>query len=172
MVVILYIILGLAVGIGLTLVYLQERLIRERRLTVTMGESERLKAAALIKDVQAQMDEACARHKEDIAGYKGRLDALSTEFQQRSGKLEEIVREKDIKLAELSKENSGLQENLAACQDEIKELQGELTFFKGEAARVDKGGKMLAVDDDSIVLAESGHLLPGAVVRALMKGDR
>ncbi|NOX26027.1 MAG: V-type ATPase 116kDa subunit family protein [Deltaproteobacteria bacterium] len=171
MMAILYVILGLAIGIGLAFMYLQERLIRERRLTVTMGESERLKSAMMIKDIEEQCAKACAQYQEDIDGYKGRIESLNAECQQRLTRLEATVQDKDARLNELAENNSELQESLVSRQDEIKELRGELTFFKGEAARFEDRG-MLAVDDDSIVLAESGHLLPGSVVRSLMKSGR
>lgn len=172
MMAILYVILGLAIGAGLTFMYLQERLIRERRLIVTMGESERLKADMMIKDIEEQCGKACAQYKEDIDGYKGRIESLHAEFQQRITRLEVAAQSKDVSLAELGEDNNELQESLASHKDEIKELRRELIFFKEEAARFEKKKGGVVVDDDSIVLAESGHLLPGYVVRALMKGGR
>jgi len=181
---ILYIILGLSIGIGLTLIYLQERFVRERRLLVAMGESERAKSAKMLKDLDENWEKSCAQYKEDIEMYKERLEnlanetspavnavseELSEESQQRLAQLEAEVQDNEGKLAELQSDNNRLQKNLASYQQEIKELQGELTFFKGEVTRLEEEQKKLPADDDFIVLADGGHLLPGSVARAFMK---
>ncbi len=182
---ILYIILGLSIGIGLTLIYLQERFIRERRLLVAMGESERAKSAKMLKDLDESWEKSCAQYKENIEIYKERLEnlanetsppavnavgeELSEESQQRLAQLEAEVQDNDRKLAELQSDNNSLQKRLANHQQEISELQGELTFFKGEVTRLEVEQKGLPADNDFIVLADGGHLLPGSVARAFMK---
>jgi len=188
---ILYIILGLSIGVGLTLIYLQERFIRERRLLVAMGESERAKSAKMLKDLDEQWEKSCSQYKQEIAGYKQRLAQLNSKeiplagirpglkdedsetiSVERLAELEEETRFKDGKLTELEKDNDRLQKSLAGFQKEIHDLQGELTFLKGEINRLEDEKKKLPQDNDFIVLADGGHLLPGAVARAFMKSDK
>ncbi len=188
---ILYIILGLSIGIGLTLLYLQERFIRERRLLVAMGESERAKSAKMLKDLDEQWEASCSQYKEDIETYKKQIEDLNNEIsavkvatpaeqlqsyaidqnqepQPDIAKYELEAKNKDAKLKELTKGNEDLRKSLASYQQEIKELQAELAFFKGEVARLEEEAKKLPADNDFIVLADGGHLLPGSVARAFM----
>lgn len=167
---ILYAILGLSFGVGLTLIYLQERFIRERRLLVAVGESERAKAAQMIKDLDEQWERTCSKYKQEIEAYKQQLS--DSQFSERLAELEEETRFKDSKITELGKENDRLQKNLVSYQKEIDDLQGELTFLKGEINRLEEERKKLPVDNDFIVFGESGHLLPGSVARAFIKSNK
>ncbi|MFW8600125.1 hypothetical protein ACOHYD_01385 [Desulfobacterota bacterium M19] len=188
---ILYIIMGFSLGVGLTLIYLQERFIRERRLLVAMGESERAKSARMLKDLDAQWEKICEQHKEEIEKYKVRLAetqlrlesleqdsdddsddktaAALTEAGERINILtEELERIRSQKSGISAEEHQKFQHDISVYQQEIKDLQAETTFLKGEVKRLQEVDKN-QLPDDYIVLSDSGHLLPGSVARAFMK---
>ncbi len=191
---ILYIIMGLSLGVGLTLIYLQERFIRERRLLVAMGESERAKSAKMLKDLDAQWEGTCAQYKEEIEKYKARLTEVQlileakgadnnddnddeaavalTEAGERINILtEELERVKSQKAGLSAEERRRFQHDISAYQQETKDLQAEITFLKGEVKRLHEPDNN-QLPDDYIVLSDSGHLLPGSVARAFMKSGK
>lgn len=183
--------MGFSLGVGLTLIYLQERFIRERRLLVAMGESERAKSARMLKDLDAQWEKICEQHKEEIEKYKVRLAetqlrlesleqdsdddsddktaAALTEAGERINILtEELERIRSQKSGISAEEHQKFQHDISVYQQEIKDLQAETTFLKGEVKRLQEVDKN-QLPDDYIVLSDSGHLLPGSVARAFMK---
>jgi len=188
---ILYIILGLSLGVGLTLIYLQEKFIQERRLLEAMGESERIKSAKMLKDLDEQWENSCSKYKQEIAEYKQQIEQLNgtgmppaditpgpengvsdTHSQARLAELEEKIRFKDEMLTELGEKNDILQQSLTSHQKEINDLQDELTFLKGEINRLEEEKKDLTLENDFIVFGDGGHLLPGSVARAFMKSGK
>ncbi len=191
MVAILYIALGMSIGIGLTLIYLQERFIRERRLLVAMGESERAKSAKMLKNLDEQWEKSCGQYKQEISEYKDQVKDLKETVSSKNAsqnstlankrnkdaakkltEQEEKYRVKDDKLTEQQNKNYDLQKVLSNYKKEINELQGEITFLKGEVSRKEdeRQDVPLPLDDDLVMLNDGGHLLPGSVVRAFIKG--
>ncbi len=189
---ILYIIMGFSLGVGLTLIYLQERFIRERRLLVAMGESERAKSAKMLKDLDAQWETACAQYKEEIETYKTRLaeaqlvlearepdtdsdDKAATALAEAGERIniltEELERVKAQKSGISAEERQKFQHDIDVFQQETKDLQAEITFLKGEVKRLQEADNK-QLPDDYIVLSDSGHLLPGSVARAFMKSGK
>lgn len=191
---ILYIIMGLSLGVGLTLICLQERFVRERRLLVAMGESERAKSAKMLKDLDAQWEKTCSQYKEDIERYKAQLAeaqlmlearepdnddsdddeeaAALTEAGERLNILaEELEQVKSQKSGISAEERRKFQHDISLYQQETKDLQAEITFLKGEVKRLQEAGNN-QLPDDYIVLSDSGHLLPGSVARAFMKSGK
>ncbi|VAW42225.1 hypothetical protein MNBD_DELTA03-1290 [hydrothermal vent metagenome] len=187
--------MGLSLGVGLTLIYLQERFVRERRLLVAMGESERAKSAKMLKDLDNQWESTCAQYKEDIEKYKTRLAEAQQRLEARepdnnddhddneaaaalveAGErinilAEELERFKAQKAEVSTEELQKFQHDISVYQQEIKDLQAEITFLKGEVKRL-QDAKKNQLPDDYIVLSDSGHLLPGSVARAFMKSGK
>ena len=186
--------MGLSLGVGLTLIYLQERFVRERRLLVAMGESERAKSAKMLKDLDNQWESTCAQYKEDIEKYKMRLAEAQQRLEARepdnnddsddeaaaalaeAGErinilAEELERVKAQKAEISTEERQKFQHDISVYQQEIKDLQAEITFLKGEVKRL-QDAKKNQLPDDCIVLSDSGHLLPGSVARAFMKSGK
>jgi len=94
-----------------------------------------------------------------------------TEFIPREAH-ERLLQEKDAELSQLMAENSALAERAINLQAETADLQGQLTYLHGEVARLDREIRATK-DDDFILLAQpGGHLLPGSVVRAFIKGAK
>ncbi len=192
---ILYIIMGLSLGVGLTLIYLQERFVRERRLLVAMGESERAKSAKMLKDLDSQWDRTCTQYKEDIEKYKAQLAetqlALEAREPDNNGNgdeavaalaeagerikilVEELEQLKAQKTDIAVEKRHKLQHDISVFQQEIKDLQAEITFLKGEVKRLrEANNNNDQLPDDYIVLSDSGHLLPGSVARAFMESGK
>lgn len=185
--VLLYILLGLSLGAGMTLIVLQERFLRERRRLMAMGESQRAKAAQALEDA----NQKCHQLTEELRECQARItDAETTPAPESAGLIpqdehERLIRENTEELSRLAEENRTLADHLAKYQGEnqdlygeIAELQGEIaslrgqiTSLQGELAALEAEKKSQMVDDDFVLLGQpGGHLLPGPVVRAFIKG--
>lgn len=188
---ILYILLGLSLGSGLMLIALQERFLRERRRLMTLGESQRAKAAQALDDTNKKWEQQLRQLTEELHGCQSRLataealpltDAVGLVPQDEH---ERLLRENTEQLSRLAEENRNLADHLAKYQGEnqdlyheIAELQGEIANLHGqlstlqsEIATREAKQKTRLDDDDFVLLGQpGGHLLPGSVVRAFIKG--
>lgn len=175
---ILFVCLGLSLGSGLTLISLQERFVRERRRLLAMGESQRSKAAqAAVAVVNKQWEQKYQEQEEELQACQAQLAATEVspapidlgEFIARS-EHERLIAEKNVELGRLATEHKTITNHLTKHQEEIKELHGQITFLTGEIARLEEEKKRLP-DDDFLILGQpGGHLLPGSIVRAFIKG--
>jgi len=183
---ILYTILGVSLGVGVTLIYLQERFVRERRLLVAMGESERAKSAKLLKDLDEQWEaecdhlkeelEACRRKIEEMEQDEGTKEVITVQDTEKITALGNEIKAKQEEYDKLLEENASLRRELAPLRQQIQEQQSEIAFLRGE---VDKLKKELtekpataSLEDDCIVFSKGGHLLPGSIARKLMGQER
>lgn len=188
--ILLYILLGLSLGAGLTLIALQERFLRERRRLMALGESQRAKSHQVMADANKKWEQQCQQLSEELQACQTRLTAaeaappMDTQGLVPQAEHERLIRENTAELSRLAEENRSLADHLAKYQGEnqdlygeIAELQGEiaslhgqLTTLQGEIATLSAEQKT-SLDDDFILLGRpGGHLLPGSVVRALIKG--
>lgn len=176
---ILYVCLGLSLGSGLTLITLQERFVRERRRLLAMGESQRSKAAqAAVAVVNKQWEQKYQEQEEELHACQAQLAAAAEvnpapinleEFITRS-EHEQLIAEKNAELGRLAAEHKTLTSHLTRHQEEINELHGQIAFLTGEIARLEEERKSIP-DDDFLILGQpGGHMLPGSVVRAFIKG--
>ena len=184
----LYILLGASLGSGLTLIALQERFIRERRRLLSLGESQRATATqAAVALLNKQWEQKCKQHTDELQECQSRLAAAETPSEtpspiahQDPGDLidknehERLLHEKDVEVDRLAAEHKTMAHHLASHQEEIKDLHGQITFLKGEIAKLEEERKHLpAADNDFLVLGQAGgHLLPGSVARAFIKGHK
>ncbi len=183
---ILYILLGLSLGSGLTLIALQERFIRERRRLLGLGESQRAKdAQAAVAVLNKQWEQKCQQQADELEAYQARLAAVeaspppvaSDEFIECS-EHDRLIHEKNTEISRLAAEVKTIGSHLASHQVEVGDLHGQITFLKGEIARLEEEKKHIEEnkripDDDFLLLGQSGgHLLPGSVVRAFIKGHQ
>jgi hypothetical protein len=175
---ILYILLGLSLGAGLTLIVLQERFVRERRRLLALGESQRAKdSQAAMAVLNKQWEQKYQQQAEEMQACQAQLAVIEmspavpgqAEIALRQ-EHERLLLEKNAALDRLTAEQQSFRQQWAGQQEEIKDLQGQLTFLTGEIERL-KGEKVLLTDDDFLLLGQpGGHLLPGSVVRAFIKG--
>lgn len=152
----LYVVLGLAVGIGVTLIYLQERFVRDRRVLLAKGESEKVKSEQMLHELDAHWQQkfnACA--------------AQLSDYEQRAPDLEAIEAAQE----KFAAERAAWKENLEAQLKQISELQGEIAFLKGENEKLQKDTANRPPTEDYLLLSPGGHLLPGSVARAFMKKE-
>jgi chromosome segregation ATPase len=161
---ILYIILGITIGVGCTLIALQERLLRERRLAVAASAAEQEKSAKLLKEVDDRWEQECEKCKEELAALQD--EVINDE---RVELFEETLLEKESRISTLAAENKQLKESLFAVQTQLAELQSESDFYRGEIRRLEEELKGLPPDDFIVLSGPGGHLLPGSVARALMR---
>jgi len=161
---ILYIILGFSIGVGCTLIVLQERLLRERRLSVAANEAEQEKSAKMLKEIEDKWEQ-------ESETYRQKLAALQEEAAHKNNTdlQEESFLAQEAQIADLSNENKQLKESLAATKTQLTELQGESDFYQGEIRRLEEELKGLPPDDFILLSPPGGHLLPGSVARALMR---
>ena len=182
----LYILLGVSLGSGLTLIALQERFIRERRRLLALGESQRATATqAAVALLNKQWEQKCKQHTDELQECQSRLALAATETpapiaHEDTGDVidksehERLIHDKNIELDRLAAEYKTMTRHLASHQEEIKDLHGQITFLKGEIAKLEEERKHIpAADDDFLVLGQAGgHLLPGSVARAFIKGHQ
>lgn len=161
---ILFIILGISIGVGCTLIFLQERFIRERRLVLAASESDREKAAQQLTELDEKWELECEQYKQELIALQDQ--AVSPGALENS---ELAVREKEARVQELAAENAQLREAVTALQGQLVEAQTESDFLKGEIARLEEDRAQLPPDDFILLSPPGGHLLPGSVARALMK---
>lgn len=174
----LYILLGLSLGSGLTLIALQERFIRERRRLLAMGESQLAQAAQALAEAKEKRAEELGRLTQDLAECRGRLaiadsrPPIDPEGLIDRDEHDRLLREREAEISRLATENLTLADHLARQQGESADLNGQITFLKGELGRVEaEKAARPDPDDDFLLLGQpGGHLLPGAVVRAFIKG--
>lgn len=159
----LYILLGISVGIGCTLIFLQERFIRERRIILTTSKAEREKAAIQLKELDEKWEAECEQYKQELALLQD--EAASS----RTDDSEEKLLEKEAQISALTDENKQLLETRAALQEQLAEIQSESDYLKGEINRLEKEQSQIPADDFILLSPSGGHLLPGSVARALMK---
>jgi len=162
---ILYTILGISIGVGVTLIYLQERFVRERRLLVAMGESERAKSAKMLKELDEQWEAECEQYKEELEGCKKRLEELehskgseatiSAQDEEKIALLGKELKARQEEYEKLLEENASLKKKLDAAAEtssagnndesralvdslrqEIGEQQAEVDFLRGEVSRL------------------------------------
>ena len=176
---ILYILLGLSLGSGLTLIALQERFIRERRRLLAMGESQRAKAAqAAVAVLNDQWEQKCQQQAEELGKCQAKLTAVEASPPiDRDAFIEcsehdRLINEKNSEISRLAAEIKTIGSHLANNQVEVSDLLGQVTFLKGEIAKLEEEKRHIP-DDDFLMLGQSGgHLLPGSVVRAFIKGHQ
>ena len=175
---ILYILLGLSLGSGLTLIVLQERFVRERRRLLAMGESQRAKAAqAAVAVLTKQWEQKGQQQAEELQAYQAQLATVEEsptpidpeEYLARI-EHEQLIHEKNFELGRLVAEHKTMVNRLTEHQGEITELHGQIIFLKGEITRLEEEKKRIPTDDFLVLAPPGGHLLPGAVVRAFIKG--
>ena len=175
---ILYIFLGLSLGSGLTLIALQERFVRERRRLLAMGESQRSKAAqAAVAVLNKQWEQKCQQQAEELQACQAQLAIVEAspppndhEEVIARNEHERLIHEKNFELSRLASEHKNMTIHLASHQEEIRELHGQITFLEGEIARLEDERKGLPDDDFLVLGPPGGHMLPGSVVRAFIKG--
>lgn len=180
----LYVLLGLSLGAGLTLIALQERFVRERRRLLALGEAQRAKTAQTVDELGTRLEQQTKQHQEELRACQARLaaaEAAPATAPAREGGLEvseyeRLIEGKTVELNRLATENTALAEHLASHRAEIKDLQGQVAFLHGEVTRLEGETARLAAekealpDDDFLLLGQpGGHMLPGSVVRAFIK---
>lgn len=178
---ILYILLGLSLGIGFTLIGLQERFLRERRRLLALGDSQRAKADQTLDELNKKWAEECRQHKADLQTCQEELARIESapplpSKQDHIDKNEHnrLIQEKNTELSRLAIEIKGAAELLERHKEELDDLQGQNAFLRGEVARLEEAQKNKVLPNDDFVLLGNtkGHLLPGSVVRALIKGRK
>lgn len=152
----LYMVLGLAVGIGVTLIFLQERFVRDRQRLLAKGESERVKSAQMLHDSESHWQERLEECRMKLAEYQNQLPDLQAI---------EASQEK------FAAERTAWQEKIDGQLQQISELQGEVAFLQGENEKLRKEQNEQPPSEDYLVFSPGGHLLPGSVARAFMKKD-
>lgn len=190
----LYIVLGLSVGVGSTLIFLQEKIIRERRKLMALSASEKAKAKEALKELDSRWEQATAKQKKEIEEATLKIAALEKKEQDSeekivmleemianhgkgagrdeiSGEIDELKRnllEGEEKLQGLLKERVGLQGALAEARKEVSDLYGEIDFLKGAVAKLESERKKWKDGDDYLVVAPGRYIIPGSVARSLM----
>lgn len=168
MTIFLYIVLGISIGVGSTLIFLQERFIRERRLVITASEAAQEKSTTLLKELDEKWELECNQYRQELALIQAELEAHPQECSSPEFS-EETLAAKEALIATLEAENSQMREHLATFSSQLAELQGESDFLKGEIKRLEEEKSTLPSDDFIFLAPPGGHLLPGSVARALMK---
>nr|MBF0221532.1 hypothetical protein [Desulfobulbaceae bacterium] len=159
----LYILLGISVGIGCTLIFLQERFTRERRRILATSKAEREKATRQLLELDEKWEAECEQYRQELA-------AAQTEAAgDNAADSEQRILEKESEIAALTSENQQLQKSNAALQDQLTEAQSESDYLKGEIKRLEKEKSQIPADDFIVLSPSGGHLLPGSIARALMK---
>lgn len=191
----LYVILGLSLGAGCTLIALQERFLRERRRLLALGDSQRAKADMAVDEMKAKWEAECELLQSELQACQGRLAEaiLAAEAAKEAveesevpvvatagadlvlrGEHERLIQEKNTELSRLAAENKSLAVHLQGQQEELTDLHGQIAYLKEELAKAQEAvATQVLSDDDFVLLAAkgSGHLLPGAVARAFLKGN-
>ena len=152
----LYMVLGLAVGIGVTLIYLQEKFVRDRRQLLAKGESERVKSEQMLQDSDSLWEEKYEACKKELSEYESRVPDLQAI---------ESAQEK------FTTERVAWKDNLDAQQQQISELQSEVAFLKGENEKLQKEKADRPASGDDIVFSPGGHLIPGSVIKAFLNKE-
>lgn len=191
---VLYIVLGLSLGVGITLIYLQEKFVRERRKLVAFAAAEKAKAQEMLKELDTKWEQKTAesvRENEDTRLQIAALEEAAqisakkiTELQEsivaqneRTGEaganaatdeLKRALQEKEEELAGLAKEKNELLEIITEARQEISNLHGEISFLKGEIKNLEAKNKKVGQDEDYFVMTPGKHIIPGSVARALM----
>ncbi len=162
---ILYIILGISIGVGCTLIFLQGRFIRERLFVVAASQSERQKSAEQLKELDEQWELECAHYKQEVAAMQDEAAHGGDEVKG----LEEALLKKEALLTELTIEQEQLRESIAVIQGQFAELQSESDVLKGEVDRLEEEKKNLPDDDYTIfyITDVSGHGAASAFVTFL-----
>lgn len=176
---ILYILLGLSLGTGLTMIVLQERFLMERRRLLTLGESQRTKADHALDELNKKWANECREHIDELHACQEQLKKIedlpppsSPENHIDRTEHNRLIQEKNSELSRLAAEIKTAAKLLAGHQEEIHDLQGQIAFLQGEVTRLETAPPKTSLPNDDFVLIGStnGHLLPGSVVRALIKG--
>ncbi|MDP2104729.1 MAG: hypothetical protein Q8J76_01950 [Desulfobulbaceae bacterium] len=176
----LFILLGLSLGIGLTLIAIQERFLRERRRLLALGESQRAKATQALDEQNKKWAQECQQYKDELSACKEQLTKRevptlsSPEDPIHKNEHDRLIQEKNSELSRLATEIRGAAELLGGRQEEINDLQGQIAFLQGEVTRLEEAPREKTLPNDDFVLLgnTNGHLLPGSVVRALIKGRK
>jgi|GEM_PF-1986615 len=185
----LLILLGLSLGSGLTLIVLQERFIRERRRLLSLGESQRAKASqASLAVLTKQWEQKYQLQGEDLQACQGQLAALAANPPQAPETPqaaiedaiprplhEQLLGEKAAEIDRLTAERDELSQQASQQtirqQEEITELQGQIERFTNEISQLKRQVELMT-DNDFLLLGQpGGHMLPGSVVRAFIKGQ-
>ncbi len=151
---VLYIILGLSIGIGITLIYLQERYNRERRLLVSMAESERLKSSQTVKDLDEQWSHERDQYRTELQENTSHIQEMEhalSEAAANSGilpnqfsltertelnSLRKLLKERDDDKTLLEAGKNSLQKSLASQQQVINEMQEENSILKEQLGHI------------------------------------
>lgn len=181
---VLFILLGLCLGTGLTLIALQERFVRERRRLLSLGEAQRAKASqTALAVLTKQWEQKYQQQGEELQACQGQLTVLTTNPPQapaedsiarplhdkllgeRDAEIDRLTAERDELHRQTSQQSSQHQEEIDKLQGQIHGLTNEVTLLKREVE--------LISDNDFLLLGQpGGHMLPGSVVRAFIKGQR
>ncbi len=148
----LYIVLGFSLGVGVTLIYLQERFLRERRKLRALDIAERAKSQEIIKELDAKWEKEtieCRREIADahlqIAGYEEaalisetkvkELEEIIVAYAEKADKVEETEQRCTVDRAAITELQLTLQEKeeeLAGLLKEKNDLLGTLTEARQE----------------------------------------
>lgn len=194
---ILYIILGVCLGVGASLIYLQERFTKERRKLIALNEAEKAKSADMLKRLDADWEEKTKADKEDILAKAARVQELEEALEEADNRAKNLAQEtpstahkdggqdnellidlqgamqvKETELKDLLRENQEISKTLQTAYQEVKDLHGEITFLKGEVKKLEETSKDQPSDDDFLVLGPGNHYIPGSVARNLMARRR
>jgi len=187
----LYIILGLSIGVGASLIYLQERFTRDRRSLIALHESDKLSSAGLLKDLDIKWEQRYKKEQEKNDSQKGKIAELEEALHQAESHLQEetnpepknqaadnsaqelhnlkeALEKKEQAQQKLQQENDLLKQSIQESRQEIENLHGEITFLKGEVTTLKESAGSQTADDDFLILAPGNHYIPGSVARKLM----
>jgi len=188
----LYIILGLSIGVGASLIYLQERFTRDRRSLIALHESDKVKSAGLLKDLDTKWEKRYKKEQEKNDRQKGKITELEEALLQAETHLKKkvatvpenpaaensarkeidsltkTIENNDIALRKLQQEKDILEQSLQESRQEIENLHGETTFLQGEIRTLKESASTHKPDDDFLILAPGNHYIPGSVARKLM----
>lgn len=189
---ILYMIIGFSLGVGLALIYLQEKFTRERRKLLGLNEAEKAKSAEMLASLDAKWEEKNKTDKAEGSAQATRVQELQralkvaeekvfehateplsrNDTDNQASELQEILTGKETELEELLSEKQNISSTLNAARQEVEELQGEIIFLKGEIKTLKEEKKREPIDDDYLVLGPGNHYIPGSVARALMERSK
>ena len=69
----LYIILGISIGVGATLTFLQERFSRERRLIIAASKAEQESVTTQLKELDEKWEVECEQDKQELATLQAQV---------------------------------------------------------------------------------------------------
>ncbi len=179
---ILFVLLGLCLGTGTTLIFLQERFLRERRRLLALGESQRAKGEQASEELTRKWEEECELLRQELQGCQVRLaerveSAAVPPPEDRPEMIDRhehqrLIEEKNGELSRLAGENKSLADQCLAHQREIDDLNLQISYLKDELVKAQAARNTLP-DDDFLLLGgqAANHLLPGSVARAFIRGN-